>query len=79
MRGESSKLSRATISARGVQTLGLTFKNFSIFGTEPPETSTVQGIEPPGAILRPNFRKMAENKEKAEKIFEACKQAGYHL
>jgi hypothetical protein len=31
------------------------------------------------ALLRPNFRYMAENKEKAESIFEAAKQAGNQL
>lgn len=36
-------------------------------------------VEFAGALLRPNFRYMAENKEKAEKIFEAAKQAGYEL
>jgi len=36
-------------------------------------------IEFAGALLRPNFRRMAENREKAGKIFEASKQAGYQL
>ncbi len=36
-------------------------------------------VEFAGALLRPNFRFMAENNEKAEKIFEAAKQAGYQL
>ncbi len=36
-------------------------------------------VEFAGALLRPNFRYMAENKEKAEKIFEAAKQAGNQL
>jgi hypothetical protein len=33
-------------------------------------------VEFAGALLRPHFRIVAENKEKAEKIFEAAKQAG---
>lgn len=36
-------------------------------------------VEFAGALLRPNFSYMAENKEKAEKIFEAANQAGYQL
>jgi len=31
------------------------------------------------ALLRPHSRRMAENQEKAEKIFEAARQAGYEL
>jgi hypothetical protein len=36
-------------------------------------------VEFAGALLRPNFYYMSENKEKAEKIFEAAKQAGTQL
>ena len=36
-------------------------------------------VEFAGALLRPHFRFMAENKEKAEEIFEAAKQAGNQL
>ena len=36
-------------------------------------------VEFAGALLRPNFYIVAENKEKAENIFEAAKQAGYQL
>lgn len=36
-------------------------------------------VEFAGALLRPNFRYMVENKEKAEKIFKAAKQAGNQL
>lgn len=32
-----------------------------------------------GAVLRPHANSLAENKEKAEKVFEAVKQAGYEL
>jgi hypothetical protein len=32
-----------------------------------------------GALLRPHSSYMADNKEKAEKIFEAARQAGYEL
>jgi len=31
------------------------------------------------ALLRPHSGRMAENREKAEKIFEAARQAGYEL
>ncbi len=36
-------------------------------------------VEFVGALLRPHARFMAENKEKAEKIFEAARQAGQQL
>ena len=36
-------------------------------------------VEFAGAILRPHARFMDENKEKAEKIFEAARQVGYQL
>lgn len=36
-------------------------------------------VEFAGALLRPHSRHMSENKEKAEKIFDAAKQAGYQL
>lgn len=36
-------------------------------------------VEFAGALLRPHSGYMAENKEKAEKIFEAAKQVGYEL
>ena len=36
-------------------------------------------VEFSGALLRPHSPYMSENKEEAEKIFEAAKQAGYQL
>lgn len=36
-------------------------------------------VEFAGAVLRPHASFIAENKEKAEKIFEAAKQVGYQL
>jgi len=36
-------------------------------------------VEFAGAVLRPHASFMARNKEKAEKIFEAARQAGYQL
>lgn len=36
-------------------------------------------VEFAGALLRPNFRYMAKHEEKAQKILEAVKQAGYEL
>jgi hypothetical protein len=36
-------------------------------------------VEFAGALLRPHSDRMAENREKAEKIFEAARQAGYEL
>jgi len=36
-------------------------------------------VEFAGAVLRPHAGCMTENKEKAEKIFEAARQAGYQL
>ena len=36
-------------------------------------------VEFAGALLRPHSGRMAENREKAEKIFEAARQAGYEL
>lgn len=36
-------------------------------------------VEFSGALLRPHANYMAENKEKAEKIFEAARQAGHQL
>jgi hypothetical protein len=36
-------------------------------------------VEFAGALLRPHAQFMVENKEKAEKIFEAARQAGYQL
>jgi hypothetical protein len=36
-------------------------------------------VEFVGALLRPHARFMTENKEKAEKVVEASRQAGYQL
>lgn len=36
-------------------------------------------VEFAGALLRPHSDRIAENQEKAEKIFEAARQAGYEL
>ena len=43
------------------------------------ELAKDMNVEFSGALLRPHSRYMSENKEKAEKIFEAAKQAGYQL
>lgn len=43
------------------------------------ELAKTLNVEFAGALLRPHFWAMAENKEKAEKIFEAAKQAGNQL
>jgi len=37
------------------------------------------GVEFAGALLRPHAASLAENKEKAEKVFEAAMMAGYEL
>ena len=43
------------------------------------ELAKDMSVEFSGALLRPHSSYMSENKEKAEKIFEAAKQAGYQL
>lgn len=43
------------------------------------ELAKDMSVEFSGALLRPHSHYMSENKEKAEEIFEAAKQAGYQL
>jgi len=43
------------------------------------ELANDSNVDFAGALLRPHFQYMTENKEKAEKIFEAAKQAGTQL
>jgi len=70
------KISRiALVSSSGWWEMG----NFGTVVRIVEEFAKDADVEFAGALLRPHSSYMAENKEKAEKIFEAAKQAGNRL
>lgn len=70
------KISRiALVSSSGWWEMG----NFGTVLRIVKELTKDAGVEFAGALLRPHARLMTENKEKAEEVFKAAKQAGYQL